>query len=56
MKLFVQSAGIGAVVVTLRVRVWIEITPLEEKANPGGVTLRVRVWIEIILPDPCGMP
>ena len=35
------------IVVTLRVRVWIEILGLLTISNVSRVTLRVRVWIEI---------
>ena len=43
--------------VTLRVRVWIEISFLQSRRRLQVVTLRVRVWIEISeqyqYPDRC---
>ena len=47
MKYFRRSNVIRIIFVTLRVRVWIEMTGLIRIKLRLTVTLRVRVWIEI---------
>ena len=47
MKSPYDIAGLEALWVTLRVRVWIEILAHALNVSDKLVTLRVRVWIEI---------